>query len=264
MDNDHYEIHAIKYAHLARKASGNFIGGDPHDGDMPLDYFVWVVRNAQRTVVVDTGYDAAMAARRGRQLFRPVEQGLLALGISPDAVRDVIITHLHYDHAGNHDLFPAAIFHLQEREMAFATGPCMCHHALRHGYEVDDVTAMVRRVFDDKVRFCSGAHEIAPGLEVHHLGGHTAGQQVVRVRTRNGWVVLASDASHFYANMEEARPFPIVHNLYDMVEGYKRMRALASSPGQVVPGHDPQVLQRYPASLGESEGWIVRLDAALR
>jgi glyoxylase-like metal-dependent hydrolase (beta-lactamase superfamily II) len=255
-----YEVHAVKYAHLARKSSGNFLGGDSHDVDMPLNYFVWVIRNAERTIVVDTGFDRDMAVKRGRIMERPVEEGLAAMGVRPDAVQDVIITHMHYDHAGNHDLFPSARFHVQESEMAFATGPCMCHDGMRHPFEVDDVVAMVRRVFHGKVRFCSGVREIAPGIEVHRLGGHTAGLQVVRVATRVGWVVLASDASHFYANMEQDRAHPIVHNHYDMVKGYETMRELAVSPMHIVPGHDPLVLKRYSASLPGSEDWIVRLD----
>jgi glyoxylase-like metal-dependent hydrolase (beta-lactamase superfamily II) len=181
--------------------------------------------------------------------------------VNPHHVLDVIITHLHYDHAGNHDLFPAACFHLHEREMAYATGPCMCHRGLRVAFEADDVVAMVRRVFEDKVNFCSGvAREIAPGIEVHHVGGHTAGLQVVRVATRAGWVVLASDASHFYANMEQDRSHPIIHNHFDMLQGFKKLRELAASSRHIVPGHDPLVLQRYPASLPGSAGWIARVD----
>lgn len=256
-----YEIHAVKYAHLMRKSSTNFIGGDAHDVDMPLNYFVWVIRNEERCLVVDTGFDRAMGDKRGRMMDRSVEEGLAALGVAHQDVRDVIITHMHYDHAGNNSLFPTARFHLQESEMNFATGPCMCHEALRHPLEVEDVVTMVRRVFDDRVSFCRGFREIAPGIEVHHLGGHTAGLQVVRVATQAGWVVLASDASHFYANMETGRSNPIVHNHFDMLEGFRTLRALASSPRLIIPGHDPLVLSRYPASLRGSEDWIVRLDA---
>ena len=259
--SSHYEIHAIKYAQHMRKSSANFIGGDPHEVDMPLNYFMWVVRNAERTVLVDTGFDRTTAARRGRVVDRPVEEGLTALGVNPQAVQDVIVTHMHYDHVGNHDLFPAARYHLHEREMAFATGPCMCHKGMRIAFEADDVVAMVRRVFADKVSFCEGSsQEIAPGIEVHHVGGHTAGLQVVRVATRVGWVVLASDASHFYANMEQERSHPIIHNHFDMLQGFRKLRELATSPQHIVPGHDPLVLQRYPASLVGSEQWIARLD----
>lgn len=261
MAGDAYEIYAIKYAQLARRSSHNFVGGDEHDVDMPLFYYVWVVKNEARTVVVDTGFNPAVASKRGRTITRPVAEGLNALGVDPAQVEDVVITHLHYDHVGNHSLFPKAVYHLQDKEMEFATGRCMCHPLMNHGYEVDDVTEMVRRVYENRVRFVDGVRELAPGIEVHHIGGHTKGLQSVRVRTGRGWVVLASDASHFYAHMEQDRAFPILYNLGDMLEGYNTLRRLATSPRHVVPGHDPMVMDRYPAARAGTEGWIVRLDA---
>lgn len=256
-----YEVYAIKYARHERTARDNFIGGDPHDGPMPLDYYVWAVVGEDRTFVVDTGFDRDAAARRGRQLLRPPSEGLAAIGVDPATVRDVIITHMHYDHAGNHGLFPNARYHLQDREMAYCTGRCMCHEALRGAFEAEDVAAMVGRVFAGRVAFHDGSAELAPGVSVHRIGGHTDGLQAVRVRTRRGWVVLASDASHLYANMDQGRPFPIVYNVGEMLEGYRRLRELAESPDHVIPGHDPEVLRRYPAPGDEMKGWIARLDA---
>ena len=260
MTSPAYEIYAIKYAHHERTASQNFLGGDPHDGPMPLDYFVWLVRGEGRDLLVDTGFNAAAAARRQRQLVRPVEQALSLMGVEPGAVRDVVITHLHYDHVGNFDLFPRATFHLQDLEMQFATGRCMCHEPMRHAFDVEDVVGMVRTVYAGRVRFHAGDAQLAPGISLHLIGGHTMGLQVVRVATRRGHVVLASDASHYYANMGEGRPFPIVYNVADMMEGWGKLLALADSSAHVIPGHDPLVLERYPAPSKELQGIVVRLD----
>jgi glyoxylase-like metal-dependent hydrolase (beta-lactamase superfamily II) len=258
--NPQYELYAIKYAHHERTASANFLGGDPHDGPMPLDYFVWLIRGEGREIVVDMGFNAEVAARRERRITLPVEDGLRRMGVEPATVKDVVITHLHYDHVGNFDLFPRATFHLQDLEMQYATGRCMTVEAMRHAYEVEDVVGMVRRVYAGRVRFHDGDGELAPGVTVHHVGGHTMGLQIVRVATRRGWVVLASDASHFYANMEQQRPFPIVYNVGDMVDGWRRALALAESPGHVIPGHDPLVLARYPAASAALQGTAARLD----
>ena len=255
-----YEVYAIKYAHHARRRSENFIGGDPHDGPMPLDYFVWLIRGDGREVVVDTGFSAAVAKKRGRDHIRCPTEGLKLLGTEPKGVKDVVITHLHYDHVGNFDLFPAATLHLQDLEMRYATGRYMGHECFRGAYDLEDVVGMVRRVYEDRVRFHDGDAELAPGISLHLIGGHTMGLQVVRVRTRRGWVVLASDASHFYANMDETRPFPIVWSVADMVEGYRLLRGLAESPAHIIPGHDPLVMERYPAPTGELRGVAVRLD----
>jgi glyoxylase-like metal-dependent hydrolase (beta-lactamase superfamily II) len=153
-----YEVLAIRYAHNAeRRAAENFIGGDPHDGPMPMDYFVWALRDGGRTIVIDTGFDAAMASKRDRKLTRPVAEGLKAAGIDPASVGDVVLTHLHYDHAGNHDAFPGARYHVQDREMEYCTGRCMCHSTLRHPFELDDVTAMMGKLFQGRVTFHNGA-----------------------------------------------------------------------------------------------------------
>jgi len=258
-----YEVYAIKYATLAEKRRHeNFIGLDPHDdAPMPIDYFVWAIVGDGRTFVVDTGFDAVDAKLRGRTLLRTAAEGLKTLGIEAATASDVIVTHLHYDHIGGFEQFPAARYHLQEREMQFATGPHMCAPAMNHAFEAGHVAGMVHRVFEGRVAFHDGDTELAPGLSLHFLGGHTMGLQVVRVRTRRGFVVLASDASHFYENMETASPFPIVYNLGDMIRGYERCYALADSRAHVIPGHDPLVLERYPAPRKDLEGIVARLDA---
>jgi glyoxylase-like metal-dependent hydrolase (beta-lactamase superfamily II) len=264
MSAPEYEVYAIKYAHHARRASENFLGGDPHDGPMPLDYFVWLIReaggSAGREIVVDTGFSKAVALRRKRDHIRCPSAGLGLLGCDAGTVKEVVLTHLHYDHVGNFDLFPAATFHLQDREMAYATGRHMGTTVFSGAFDVEDVVGMVRRAYAGRVRFHDGDAEIAPGISLHYIGGHTMGLQVVRVATRRGWLVLASDASHFYANMEQARPFPIVFNVADMVEGYARLRALAQSPSHIIPGHDPLVLERYPAPAAGLHGIVARLD----
>jgi glyoxylase-like metal-dependent hydrolase (beta-lactamase superfamily II) len=260
LSSPQYEVYALKYAHHARRASENFIGGDAHDGPMPLDYFVWLIRGEGREIVVDTGFSAAMAAKRGRDHIRCPMEALRLLQCDASAVKDVVITHLHYDHVGNFDLFPAATFHLQDLEMRYATGRHMGEERHRYAYEVEEVVGMVRRGYQGRVRFHDGDAELAPGVSVHLIGGHTLGLQAVRVATRRGRVVLASDASHFYANLEEIRPFPIVWSVTDMVEGYRRLRELAESPAHIIPGHDPLVLERYPAPAAEMGGIVARLD----
>jgi glyoxylase-like metal-dependent hydrolase (beta-lactamase superfamily II) len=136
----------------------------------------------------------------------------------------------------------------------------MCHAPIRHSYDIEDVVKMVRRLYDGRVAFHDGDQELAPGISVHFVGGHTMGLQMVRVWTKRGWVVLASDAAHLYANIEQVRPYPIVHNVADMLAGYQRAYALASSPRHVIPGHDPLVLNRYPAPRPELAGIVARLD----
>ncbi|ALM86841.1 N-acyl homoserine lactonase family protein [Bordetella sp. N] len=238
---------------MERQRRDNFLGGDPHEGPMPMDFFVWLLRAPGHTVLVDTGFNAATAGRRRRALLRCPIEGLGALGVRPEGIDDVVVTHLHYDHAGNLDKLPRARFHVQDGEMEFATGRCMCHEPLRHAYEVEDVVTLLRRVYEDRVVFHDGDDALNSGLRLLKIGGHTKGLQSLRVRTQRGWVVLASDASHYYENMERSRPFPIVYNTGDMLAGYERLRAAADSADHIVPGHDPQVLSLYPAVAGNPD-----------
>ncbi|MPT48995.1 MAG: N-acyl homoserine lactonase family protein [Sphingobium sp.] len=257
-----YEVLALRYAVNDRQiAAHNFIDGDDHDRLMPLDYFMWVARSGDKVFLIDTGFDAEAAAMRGRRLLASPAERLHQAGLKAEEISDIIITHLHYDHAGNRDLFTNARFHIQDREMAYATGRCMCHTALRSAFDGRDVAAMVNRVFEGRVCFHDGTVTLAPGIELHRVGGHTDGLQVVRIWTRRGWMVIASDASHFYANMQEGRSFPIVYNLGDMYEGHQTCYRLADHPAAVIPGHDPLVTLRYPPLRPGLEGMVMRLDA---
>lgn len=257
-----WEVYALKYGEVAtRTRATNFIGEDDHASPMPLDYFTWVLRSGDRCIVVDTGFEEAEAARRNRIIDRRPDQALAALGLGPQDAEAVIVTHLHYDHAGGLARYPDAVFHLQAAEMAFATGPCMCHAHLRHPFAVDDVCEMVRKVYSGRVIFHDGDAEVAPGVTVHRIGGHSKGLQAVRVRTREGWLCLASDASHYYENYLTGRPFPIVADMGDTLEGYARIQALASHPALVIPGHDPIVRRLFPEVAG---GFVHRLDVLPR
>ena len=264
MAEDVYQVFALKYAHHDRRSSENFLLGDPHDILQPLAYFVWLLVGPRRTFLVDTGFDQPMAVQRGRTITTPVGDGLKALGVSPASIDDIIITHLHYDHCGNHDLFPNARYHLQDTEMAYATGRYMRHAIMRIPFEPDDVTAMVRKVFAERVAFHDGDDELAPGVSVHLIGGHSKGLQCVRVVTRRGPVVLASDTCHLYAHVNEARVYPVTYHVGEVVEGYDRLKRLAGSSSAILPGHDPAVLDLYPAVSPELAGIAARLDVAPR
>ena len=264
MSEPRYEVYAIKYGERAARRPEHFVGGDRHDVPMPMDYFVWAVVGAERTWVVDTGFSKADGERRGRTFLRSAAEGLALVGVDATTVSDVILTHLHYDHVGGFEQFPQARFHVQDREMAFATGRHMTRSALRHGFTGEQVGALVVEVYRDRVVFHDGDEQLAPGLSLHLIGGHTAGLQAVRVHTRIGWIVLASDAAHYYDHLDQNRPFTTVLDMGAMLEGHDIVWRLADDPAWAVPGHDPEVLRRYPAAGPGLEGIAVRLDAEPR
>ncbi len=244
--SDIYEVYAVEYGHNVRSSRFNYIFPDPHDGPCLITYYVWVIQNQDRIIVVDIGFGHEAAAARGRELLRHPVDGLAAIGVDAAKVETVILTHMHFDHAGTTSSFPKARFVVQEKEMHFATGRDMRHAPCRMPFDVDNVTDLVRANFKERVHFVDGDQEIAPGVSVHLVGGHSRGLQMVRIQTPVGPLVLASDATHLYDNIVLKNPFPIVADLGQMCAGYERMFQLGASSDRVIPGHDPRVKEFYP------------------
>ncbi len=259
-----YEVFAVKYATRDAKRADHFLDkaavSDPHV-PMPMDYFVWLVRNANRTVLVDTGFSEPVGRRRGRTFLRRPVDGLQLLDIDPTQIEDVVLTHLHYDHAGTLADLPNANFHLQEQELRWVTSSELFKTNAAGSFEVEDVVDIVKGLYADRIRLYEGDWQLAPGISVHLIGGHTPGMQVLRVETARGSLVLASDATHYYENIETGRPFAITYDAAQVQAGFRTLRELASSPQHIIPGHDPLVMERYPPASPNLAGVVARLDS---
>ncbi|MEZ5855292.1 MAG: N-acyl homoserine lactonase family protein [Hyphomicrobiaceae bacterium] len=259
-----YEILSVKYGGVTeRKRAENFLHPlpDDHASPMPIDYFVFVIRNDKRTILVDTGFDHKEAKARGRKITAEPVEVLEKIGIKAADIKDTVITHLHFDHAGTMHHFPNCKFHLQEAEMAYATGKCMCEASMKVPFSLDHVCEMVKNVYSGRVHFHDGDGQIAPGITVHKSPGHSQGIQALRVNTANGPVVLASDVVHFYENIENRRPFYITIDMAATLKSYDRLIELAGGLRNVIPGHDPLIMKRYPAWKPDTEGLVHKLDA---
>jgi glyoxylase-like metal-dependent hydrolase (beta-lactamase superfamily II) len=222
-----------------------------------MDFFFWVARSAKRVVLIDTGCTEERLKFMKHKLVRAPLEALESLGIRPDDVDDVIVTHLHYDHVGNAAQFPRAILHLQQRELNFVVGPYMKYACFRRPYFTDDINSVVERSHKNMVRLYDGDSAPFPGMSVHLVGGHTMGMQVARVFTNRGWVVLASDALHYYQEIERDLPWSSnAFHVGEMMEAHDKIRALADSADHIIPAHDPRVLVDYPSVSPD----IVRLD----
>ena len=267
MAEPHYRVFALRYgSNRRRRRAENIIfrgPGDDHDAPMPMDFFVWAIvgpdgpgpngPTAYRpgrgaTVLVDTGSGPRTMTARGHDHLRSPGAALATLGVHAGDVTDVITTHMHWDHAGNVQDFPGARLHVQRAEMAHATGPAMCSGFLRRPYDAEQLAEWLAELYRGRVTFHQGDEEIAPGISVHHVGGHTPGMQVVRVSTARGQLVLASDAMHYYENLAAENPFPVLVNAIDYIEALRTVTRLADGPDHIIPGHDPRVLTRFPAA----------------
>jgi glyoxylase-like metal-dependent hydrolase (beta-lactamase superfamily II) len=248
MSNDEtYEVLALEYARLDRPSREFYLfSPDPHEGPRTIAYYLWVARNEKRTVVVDLGFDRRSGEARGRTLLREPVEALADVGVRVEDVDTVILTHMHYDHAGHGPAFPKAEFIVQEREIAYCTGKAMRYPPLRRAFDIEHVTDMIRANFRSQVKFVDGDREVLPGISVHLVGGHSGGLQVVRVETEAGPLVIASDAAHFYDLLTEQNPFTVIVSLPEMCAGWERMFELGAETERIVPGHDPLVSEIYP------------------
>lgn len=258
-----WEIHAIRYGtNRTRTRGDNFILEKQPTETMPMDFYCWVLKTSDRFIVVDTGMDPEKAARHGHRMEHSPVEIWRSLGIDPETVETVILTHAHYDHLGHLDALESAHFYMQAEEMEYVTGPWMQRPWFRRAYEPDEISRLVHLLHAGRLTLHGRDQDIADGVSVHWVGGHCAGQEIVRVRTARGFVVLASDALHYYEEYERGIPFSVAFNLSDMIAGHERIRELADSDDHVVPAHDPRIAENYAFSLEQPAGSVIRLDRA--
>jgi len=255
--SESYEVLAVRYGTRQTSAADVFLSfpvyGEP-DRPLGMDYFFWVARSPARTVVIDSGFSPEGGAARRRTTLMDMATALRAAGVNPDDVGQVVVTHAHYDHIGGLPEFGAAEVIMTEPEYDFWTGPMAARQQFAHSAEPGEIQHLRDLRAAGRLTLTGARHQVAPGIELILLGGHTPGQAVVVAATAAGRVVLASDALHYYDEQELDRPFAVVASVIDMYAGFDRLTELASDPGTVVvAGHDPEVRTRFPVRAGHDE-----------
>ena len=245
-----YEVLAVRYGTRMTRRAETYLNyhvyGEP-DAELRMDYFFWVVRNGERTIVVDCGFSADAGARRRRTMLVEPIDALRGLGIDPATVDQIVVTHAHYDHIGNLYRFPAAEIVIARREFEFWTGPHAHRLQFAHATEADELGVLAKAAADARLRLVEDTLDLAPGIELVVVGGHTPGQLVAQVETAGGAAVLAADALHLYEELERDRPFFVVADLLDMYRGFDLLREMTEDSGRLlVAGHDEAVTERFP------------------
>ncbi len=260
--SDPYEIYAVRYAKLHSRRSDLYYRhasyGEP-DAELEMAYYFWLLRRGSESILVDTGFDITVGAARGRTCLVPPIDALARLGLEPKAIPTVIVTHFHYDHIGNLDAFAHAQLIVPATELAFWTGPMAARFQFGSHVESRELALVEQAQTEGRVRTTAGTEEILEGITAIEVGGHSPGQQLTIVETSSGKVVLASDAVHFTAELEQQRPFAVMHDLERMYAAYDTLNGLAADGATIVPGHDPDVARRYPTIEGDTDGTIVRI-----
>jgi glyoxylase-like metal-dependent hydrolase (beta-lactamase superfamily II) len=249
---------AVKYGHRVTTRAESYLNfhlyGEP-DADLDIDYYFWVIRDGG-VVLVDTGFAPEAGDRRGRAHYATPAQALPRLGIDPDDVTAIVITHAHWDHTGNVRQFPRAQLVMTEAEYAFWTSSLATRAQFAAHCEPQEIALLRRARAEGRLTLFSGQHAVAPGIELTEVGGHTPGQLIASVTTQgDGTVVLASDALHFYEEVERDRPFAVLADLPGMYRAYDTLAQLAAQPRtHLVAGHDPLVRTRFARHGEETSG----------
>jgi len=253
-----YEVFAIRYASIPDFPVSALVAGADPARKFSIAMTVWLVRGSGHNILVDAGFYRPQFFKNWKiDGFMKPSDAVAQAGVKPEEITDVIITHMHWDHADGMDLFPNAKIWIQKDEYTYYTGAAWQTPITHGGIDPDDVLAAVKLNVAGRLTLVNGdAQEILPGITCYIGGKHTYQSQYVGVNTRSGTVVLASDNMYLYENLEKHVPIAQTLDKESNLRAQDRMKQLAASPRLIVPGHDPAVFEKFPKV---REG-VVRID----
>lgn len=249
-ETSEYEVYAIEYGVLPDRQLSEFLPGADPSLRVDMSLMVWLIRGSDgHNILVDAGYrpDFSNALTPSIEGYLRPDLALARLGVSPEDISDVILTHLHWDHADGLPLFPNARVWIQNAEFEF--------HVERAKERSGDPTSIEPRFLKELVDL-NGAgqvslvdgdgREIFDGITVYTGPKHTFGSQYVGVNISGGTVVVASDCAWFYANLELGLANSLTLDPEADLEAFERMKRIASGPDWILPGHDSAVFEKFP------------------
>lgn len=268
-----YEIYAVEYAVLPHFPVSALVAGADPARHLDIAMMFWVIKGGGHTILFDSGFyrDKFLREWKPQNFVKPSE-AIGRLGLKPDEVTDVILSHAHWDHADGVDLFPKAQIWIQKDEYQYYTGAAWqsdegngpntpqgrrANREKHGGIDPDDMLALVKANLDGRLHFVNGDDQpVLPGIRCYIGGKHTYQSQFCSVNTRKGTVVLASDNMYLYENLEKHAAIAQTLDAASNLRAQDRMKQLAASPNLIIPGHDPAVMQKFP----KMAAGVVRID----
>ncbi len=253
-----YEVYALRYATIPDFPVAELVAGADAQKKIDIAMIVWLVRGNGHTILVDSGFYRPQLFKdwNVKDYVRP-DTALAKLGVKPEDVTDVVITHMHWDHVDGADLFPDARVWVQDDEYTYYTGKAWQGKETHGGIDPDDVLMLVKKNLSGRLSLVMGdAQQILPGITCHTGGKHTFQSQYVSVKTVHGTVVLASDNMYLYENLDKHVPIAATLDAASNLRAQDQMKTLATKPEWIVPGHDPAEFMRFTKV---ADG-VVRID----
>jgi glyoxylase-like metal-dependent hydrolase (beta-lactamase superfamily II) len=242
-----YEVFAIRYATVPDFAVAGLVQGAESGRKIDIAMMLWLIRGGGHNVVVDSGFYRPQFFKSWtvKDFVRP-DEAVARAGVKAADVTDVILTHAHWDHADGADLFPNARIWIQKDEYTYYTGAAWQPGGKHGGIEREDMQVLLAANMAGRLHLVDGDREILPGIRVWTGGKHTWASQFVSVISKNGTIVLASDNAYLYENLDKHLPIAQTFDASSNLAAQEHMKQLASRAGLIVPGHDPEVMTRYP------------------
>jgi glyoxylase-like metal-dependent hydrolase (beta-lactamase superfamily II) len=243
-----YEVYAISYGMFPDFPVAGLVAGADKSRRLNIQMMIWLIKGGGRNILVDTGcYRNKFVKKFGIKDFIKPSETLAKLGMNAGDITDIIISHMHWDHADGIDLFPNAKIWIQKDEYSYYTGAAWQPGGNPGGVDPEDVLALVKANTDHNVHLVDGDDkELLDGIRVYTGGRHTFASQYVGVRTASGTVVIASDNMYLYENLKMHAPIAQTFDAESNLKAQDRMKQIASRPELIVPGHDPEVFVRFP------------------
>ena len=257
-------VWSVKYGERVVRKSDVFYDYEQYDlpdGDLDMDYNFWVIRADESVILMDTGYDIAARDWLGEISVTPTPVALDIVDIDPLDVDMVITSHFHYDHIGYLGLFERAeiVAGQKEYDYWFAKRDA---NALEGDFTTEENLIPIDRAKrEGRLILISEDTEVFPGITVYQVGGHCPGELVTLVVADSGPLILASDAAHFYEQLEHEWPFFAFTNLAEMRSALRFIIELSKRTGAtIIPGHDGRTRERFSHPAGPA-GAIVSILA---
>lgn len=259
-DSLNWDVHVIEFARSKDQLVAGLVHGAYDEGTVDVPFSFVLARSGTHVVLVDTGFmkegsGEAMSEKFGVPFWVSPLRMLAALGVAPDDVTDIVLSHAHFDHMGSIHEFPKARLHIQKSELLSWIEALALPRQFGYLTEIinpDDLRHAFDASLEHRLNLVEGdVDDLLPGLHLRLGAGHTVGQQFAIVQTARGRLVISGDCVYSKRNIcghnHDGVYVPLANatgSVWDQLKTFDRInREIGEDIGRLVILHD---MQRWP------------------